>query len=247
MKSHQELMDGYLDASWALAMEQVAIRKGNEAEALEETLAQDPNAAVPRHTVKRCRMLIRKAFAPPALKRVKGVLARAAIVAALCGIMTTAAYAVSPQFRAFLNRVFYSVTEAFTFFSLQDPEIEDVSKNHGQALEINGLRFEWLPEGYEYADGKETERLRRVEFENAQQDYIQVRVMELTGSSGYTYNSENSQGESVKVGTHDGELIDENYRRTLFWVDEQRNKVVIVLATDLSQAGLLNLAESLRY
>ncbi len=247
MKSHQELVDGYLDASWALAMEQVAIRKGNEAEALEETLAQDPNAAVPRHTVKRCRMLIRKAFAPPALKRVKGVLARAAIVAALCGIMTTAAYAVSPQFRAFLNRVFYFVTEHFTAFSIQNPEIEDVGAFQGELMEIHGLRFEWLPEGYEYVDGKETERLRRVEFENAQQDYIQVRVMELTGSSGYTYNSENSQGESVKVGTHDGELIDENYRRTLFWVDEQRNKVVIVLATDLSQAGLLNLAESLRY
>ena len=53
MKTHRELVDGYLDASWALAMERVAIRQGNLAGELAERLEQDPGAAVPRHTVKR--------------------------------------------------------------------------------------------------------------------------------------------------------------------------------------------------
>ena len=38
MKTHQELVDSYLDASWALAMEQVAIRQGDLARELEESL-----------------------------------------------------------------------------------------------------------------------------------------------------------------------------------------------------------------
>ena len=55
MKTHRELVDGYLDASWALAMEKVAMRQGELAGELEKRLEQDPGAAVPRNTVKRCR------------------------------------------------------------------------------------------------------------------------------------------------------------------------------------------------
>ena len=149
MKTHRELVDGYLDASWALAMERVAIRQGELAGALEEQLARDPDAAVPRRTVKRCRAAIRRAFAPPA-RRVKTVLTRVLIAAALCGLLTTAACAVSPRFKAFLTHIFYSVAETFTAFTLQDPQIEDVGALQGEAQEFNGLRFEWLPEGYEY-------------------------------------------------------------------------------------------------
>ena len=202
MKTHRDLVDGYLDASWALAMEQVAVRQGELAGALEERLARDPGAAVPRRTVKRCRAAIRRAFAPPA-RRVKTVLTRVLIAAALCGLLTTAACAVSPQFKAFLTHIFYSVAETFTSFTLRDPQIEDVSKSHGQAIEINGLRFEWLPEGYEYVDGEETERSQWAEFEDGQQGYIQVRVMGLTEASAYTYDSQSGESESVKVGDHE--------------------------------------------
>ena len=38
MKTHRELVEGYLDASWALAMEQVAVRQGELAGALEGRL-----------------------------------------------------------------------------------------------------------------------------------------------------------------------------------------------------------------
>ena len=85
MKTHRELVDGYLDASWALAMEQVAVRQGELAGALEERLARDPGAAVPRRTVKRCRAAIRRAFAPPPARRVRTVLTRVLIAAVLCG------------------------------------------------------------------------------------------------------------------------------------------------------------------
>ena len=126
MKTHQELVDSYLDASWALAMEKVAMRQGELAGELEKRLEKDPGAAVPRRTVKRCRAAIRKAFSQP-VRRVKAVLARVVIAAVLCGLLTTVACAISPDFKAFLTRIFYSVTEVFTAFTIQDPQMEDIS------------------------------------------------------------------------------------------------------------------------
>ena len=247
MKTHQELVDSYLDASWALAMEQVAVRQGELAGELEERLEQDPCAAVPRHTVKRCRAAIRKAFAPPAVRRIKVVLARVVIAAVLCGLLATVACAVSPQFREFLNRVFYSIAETFTSFSLKDPKIEDVGALQGEAQEFNGLFLEWLPEGYEYVDGQETERLRRVEFENEDQDYIRIRVTDADESSAYTYDSETDSPTRVQIGEFEGKINKKEDGDTLFWVDNQRNKAIFIFSTHLSQENLLQLAQSLRY
>lgn len=244
MKTHRELLDGYVDASWALAMEKVAVRQGELAGDLEKQLEHDPEAEVPQRTVKRCRATIRRAFAPPPAKRLKVILARVVIAAVLCGILTTAAYAISPQFREFLDKIFYSVTEAFTSFSLQDPRIEDVGALQGEAKEINGLRFEWLPEGYEYVDGQETERLRRAEFENETGDYIRIRVTDTDESAAYTYDSETDNPVSVQIGVLKGWLNVDGTSTSLFWVDDQQGKAIMVLATNLPQEEILQLARA---
>lgn len=243
MKTHRELLDGYVDASWALAMEKVAVRQGELAGDLEKQLEQDPEAEVPQHTVKRCRAAMRRAFAPPA-KRLKVILARVVIAAVLCGLLTTAAYAISPQFRELLDKIFYSVTETFTSFTLRNPQVEDVSKTHGQAMEINGLRFEWLPEGYEYVDGQETERLRRAEFENETGDYIRIRVTDTDESAAYTYDSETDNPVSVQIGVLKGWLNVDGTSTSLFWVDDQQGKAIMVLATNLPQEEILQLARA---
>lgn len=245
MKTHQELVDSYLDASWALAMEKVAIRQGELAEELEERLKQDPDAAVPGRTIKRCRAAMRKAFAPPPVSRFKTVLARVVMAAVLCGLLTTVACAVSPQFKEFLTRIFYSVTEVFTAFTLQDPQTEDVGALQGHAYEINGIRFEWLPEGYEYVDGQETERLRRVEFENEAHDYIWIRVTDVDESSAYTYDSAADNPVSVQIGEFEGWLSEDDDSTALFWADERQKKAIIILATSLPQEELLQLARAM--
>lgn len=246
MKTHRELVDSYLDASWALAMEKVAMRQGELAGELEKRLEQDTGAAVPRRTVKRCRAAIRKAFSAP-VRRVKAVLGKVVIAAVLCGLLTTVACAISPDFKAFLTRIFYSVTEVFTAFTLQNPQTEDVGALQGHAYEINGIRFEWLPEGYEYVDGQETERLRWVEFENDDQNYILIRIISVNDSSAYTYDSTLDKPTLVQIGEFEGWLSKKEDGYTLFWVDTQENKASFIFSTCLSQEGLLQLAQSIRY
>ena len=101
-------------------------------------------------------------------------------------------------------------------------------------------------DGYEYVDGKETERLQRVEFENAKHEYIQIRVMDLAEASAYTYDSEENRGRIVSIEDFEGQIIEENESKELLWIDDQRGKIIFVMATDLSQEGLLQLAESIR-
>ena len=222
------------------------MRQGELAGELEKRLEQDPGAAVPRRTVKRCRAAIRKAFSQP-VRQVKTVLARVVIAAVLCGLLTTVACAISPDFKAFLTRIFYSVTEVFTAFTLQDPQMEDVGALQGEAQEFDGLRFEWLPKEYEYVDGKETEKSRWVEFADDRQGYIQIRVMGLSEDAAYTYDSEESVSSPVLIGDFEGQLIVEKGNRALLWVDEQQDKTIFIMATDLSEEGLLQLARALRY
>lgn len=247
MKTHRELVDGYLDASWALAMEKVAMRQGELAGELEKRLEQDPGAAVPGRTVKRCRAAIRKAFSQP-VRQVKTVLARVVIAAVLCGLLTTVACAISPDFKAFLTRIFYSVTETFTSFTMRDPKVEDVAGMQGDTDQMyNGIRFEWLPEGYEYVDGEETERLRRVEFEKGEKDYIRVRVTNTSDSSAYTYDNEAKYPAKVQIGEFEGWLDKKEGGYTLLWADSKLDQTIFIFSTNLPKEELLQLAESLRY
>ena len=248
MKTHRELLDNYREASWALAMERVAVRQGEEAKALEEQLNDDPAAAVPAHTVERCQAAIRRAFRPAWRKRARKILSKALIAAVLCGVMTSAACAISPDFREFLSRVFYSVAQTFTAITLRDPQVEDVGHFQGQTKHIySGIRFDWLPEGYEPVDGNETAKMQWVDFENSQSGFIRVQVIAYDDTSVYNYDSESGTVNTVTIMGFTGELVEEDDRRSLFWVDDQQSKIISIMATDLSQDKLILLAQGLIY
>lgn len=248
MKTHRELLDNYYEASWALAMEQVAIRQGEEAKELQEQLDQDPEAEVPQHTVRRCRAAIRKAFTPSAGRRVRRVLAKVLVAAVLCAAMTTAACAISPQFRAFLSEIFSQVAQTFTAITFRDPEEEVIGGiEEEQPATYQGLRFEWLPEGYEYVAGQNTEKLQRVDFVNGQSETIRVRVMDADGATAYTYDSETGTVTHVKIGEFNGWVVIKGKYSAAIWVDEVRGKSISIIASELTQESLLQLARGLRY
>ena len=248
MKTHRELLDNYYEASWALAMEQVAVRQGERAKELQKQLEEDPGAEVPQHTVRRCRMAIRRAFAPSVGRRVRGVLTKVLVAAVLCAAMTTAACAFSPQFREFLSEIFSHVAQTFTAITFRNPKEEDVGEiQENNILFYNGLRFEWMPDGYEYVDGEESARAQKVEFINEQLESIRIRVTGSEDASAYTYDSETGTIIPVDIGEFDGGIIEQEKYTAVFWVDEKANKSVSIYATDLSQDKLLLLASGLRY
>ena len=248
MKEHRRLLESYQELSWALAMEQVAIRQGEQARFLEEQLQNDPQAAVPQEIIDHGKNTIRKKFAAAPIKRVKGALAKALIAAVICALTISVACAFSPEFKEFLLRAFYSVAETFTSITFQDPQGENTADSQEPIkMEYCGLRFEWLPKGYEYVDGVVTSNLQWVDFENNQQDTISVRVAGSEDQTAYNYDYEQDTVTSITVGDHQGQIIENEDGMGLIWVDTGRMKSVSIYASHLSQEKFLQLAESLRY
>lgn len=248
MKTHRQLLDSYQEASWALAMEQVALRQGEQARALEDQLREDPQAAVPQEVIDHCKDTIRRKFAVAPVRRVKSVLTKVLVAAAICALMTSVACAFSPEFKAFLLRTFYSIADTFTSITFQDPQVENVADNQGKITrELHGLRFEWLPEGYEYVDGAESPTAQWVDFQNEQSALIRCRVARADNSAAYNYDHSGDVIAGVEVGDYPGQIVRNEKGLTLVWVDSQRMKSISIFATNLSQDKLLQLAESLRY
>ena len=193
-------------------------------------------------------MTIRRAFRPRRAKRAGAILSKVLIAALLCALMTSAACAISPDFRAFLARVFYSVAETFTAITLRDPQVEDVGATQGKITYTGyGLRFEWIPEGYESVAGNENSKMRWVDFKNSQSGFIRVQVITYDESSVHNYDSESGTVTTVAIGEFTGQLVEEDGQLSLFWVDNQHSKVIFILATDLPQDKLTLLAQGLIY
>lgn len=248
MKTHRQLLDSYQEASWALAMEQVALRQGEQARALEEQLRNDPQAAVPQEVIDHCKDTIRRKFAVAPVRRVKSVLTKVLAAAVICALMTSVACAFSPEFKAFLLRAFYSIADTFTSITFQDPQEGNLAEEQEPLdLEFHGLEFEWLPEGYEYVDGEESPTAQWVDFENEKSDLIRCRVARADNVTAYNYNHSGDSITSVDVGDYPGQIVQNENGSTLVWVDSQRMKSITIFVTNLSQDRLLQLAESLRY
>ena len=248
MKEYRQLLDSYQEASWALAMERVAVHQGQQAKAEEETLWNDPQAAVPQEVIDHCKATIRRKFSVPPIRRFKSVLTKVLVAAVVCALMTSVACAFSPEFKAFLLRAFYSIAENFTSITFQNPQVENVVLETEQFEQTyHGLRFEWLPEGYEYVDGSETPTSQMVDFKNGQSELIRFRVTNSQDLTAYNYDHEVDTALPVTVGDYQGQVIENENGLTLVWVDPQRMKSISIFAANLSQDKLLQLAESLRY
>ena len=248
MKEHRRLLESYQELSWALAMEQVAIRQGEQARGLEEQLQNDPQAAVPQEIIDHGKNTIRKKFAAAPIKRVKGALAKALIAAVICALTISVACAFSPEFKEFLLRAFYSVAETFTSITFQDPQGENTANAQEPIkMEYFGLEFEWLPEGYEYADGFETPTSQQVIFKNDQSDVIRFRVDNSQDWTAYNYDYERDTAIPITVGDHQGRIIENEDGLGLIWVDAGRMKSVSIFSNSLSQEKLFQLARGLRY
>lgn len=248
MKEHRQLLDSYQEASWALAMERVAVRQGEEAKALEEQLWNDPKAAVPQEIIDHCKAIIRRKFAVTPIRRVKAVLTKVLVAAVVCALMTSVVCAFSPEFKQFLLRAFYSIAETFTSITFQDPQVENVVLETEQFEQTyHGLGFECLPEGYEYVDGAETQTSNWVDFKNEQSDIICFRVDNSEDRTTYNYDHGVDTAIPVVVGNYQGQLIENENGSALVWVDSDRMKSISVFATNMSQEKLLQLARGLRY
>lgn len=263
MTEREKLVQQYEDALFALLMDEVAQAEGEEALRLNERLQQDPDAAIPEVTQRRCERTIRNAFAKQTARRVRRstwkVLQRVAVVAMLGVILLTTAFAAFPQFRVTTLNAILDVYDSYS--ELRAPQGYDRSRDGETVVKDDlvyhyNIALEWVPDGYEFQE-EFSGPSDRVIFMNKEDSEVYVRVTPIEPGMVYQYDTEDVQETDVTIQGYPAKLylkeidytpgIAPYMERTLIWIDEQNQTIVHVIAMDLTQQEILDLAEGIRW
>ncbi|MBM6682063.1 DUF4367 domain-containing protein [Pseudoflavonifractor capillosus] len=271
MTDHERLREQYEDALFALLMEGVAESEGEEALRLNEELKKDPNAEVPKDVQKRCEKTIRAAFAQKQLRATGRTaarwLTRVAVVAALGGVMFTAAFALSEDVRVATLNALIQVMDDRTQISFEGNQMEDHRSSSGT---VPGLKYqynialEWLPEGYSLVSGwtiKDGASDHAV-YVNSEDSEIMIDIKPYNSSLIYTFDTEGTTSKEIEIQNHKATLYTKNENMlkqiqlsmpqiwsdlTVFWIDDSRQGVYCISATNQTEADMIKLANGIHW
>lgn len=273
MIDHERLMEQYEDALFALLMEGVAEAEGEKALRLNEELKKDPNAEVPEAVRKRCEKTIRAAFAKKrhrtARRTVSRWLTKAAVVAALSGLLFTAAFALSEDVRVATLNVLIEVMDDRTRITFEGASSEpaETSTKTIPGLEYHyNIALEWIPDGFKLEDGdfEENGTCDYVIYRSPQDGMIEVSVTPHSAGLVSSLNTEDCTKQEVTVNGHPATLYTTNedmlemrYHQNgfpniwndmmIFWVDQDAQANVQINATNLTKDEMICLAEGVHW
>ncbi len=273
MTDHDRLMEQYEDALFALLMEGVAEAEGEEALRLNEELNKDPNAEVPEAVRKRCEKTIRAAFAKKrhrtARRTVSRWLTKAAVVAALSGLLFTAAFALSEDVRVATLNILIEVMDDRTMITFEGDSSEHAENTSKiiPGLEYHyNIALEWIPDGFKLEDGdfKENGTSDYVIYSSPQDGMINVSVTPHSDGLVSSLNTEDCTKQEVTVNGHPATLYTTNedmleirYHQNgfpniwsdmmIFWVDQDAQANVQINATNLTEDEMICLAEGVHW
>ena len=272
MTDHERLMEQYEDALFALLMEGVAEAEGEKALRLNEELKKDPNAEVPEAVRKRCEKTIRAAFAKKrhrtARRTVSRWLTKAAVVAALSGLLFTAAFALSEDVRVATLNMLIEVMDDRTRITFEgDPSAPaKTSSETVSGLEYHyNIVLEWIPEGFVLEGGRDGNSLGdTVSYFSPQDGLIEISFTPCNSGLVYNLNTEGCTKQAIIIQDHDATLYTANEEtlqtrfhdngaihiwsdRTICWIDEELQVIVQVDATNLTEDEIIRLAEGIHW
>lgn len=271
MANHEQLREQYEDALFALLMEGVAESEGEEALRLNEELKQDPNAEVPEAVRKRCEKTIRAAFAQRQLRAAGRTAARwltkAAVVAALGGLMFTAAFALSEDVRVATLNALIQVMDDRTQITFEgEPAGEnpaDVAPKAGNDINAQyNIAIDWLPSGYEFQQGQSNDTTDEVLYVSSVDGSIRITYTLYNSSTTYNVNTEGCTQKKVVIQGHPASLYITNQDMlrkrfadmpniwsymTIYWIDDMNNAIAEISATNLTEDEIIQLASGVNH
>ena len=272
MTNRDKLIEEYEDALFALLMDEVAKKEGEEALRLNERLHADPDAAVPEAVQRRCEKTIRNAFAKQRVRKASRstikIVQRVCVAAVLAMLLFTTAFAISEDFRvATLNAVIqvFDDRTQITFGTSASDSQAGVNQTSQEDLEYHyNIALEWLPEGYELESGEifEDGGRDRVSFISSVDGLIEIIFIPYIDSTVYSLNTEDCTQKEVTVQGHSATLYitnDDMLRRryvdmpqiwsdmTVFWIDEKNQVIANISATNLTEEEILKFAEGVHW
>ena len=210
MTEHERLLEEFDDAYFALLMEGVARKEGEQLEALNEMLQDNPEAAVPERVDKRCLETIDRHFAREqrriGLRKTGKVLRLAAVIMGISVLLFTSAFALSEDFRAATINLMLTVTREYTQFNINhsaEKSAQTSLENQGGHEYFQCAEIGWLPDGFVYSDGEYDQFAL---FEAGSDSWISI-ILE-SGDASANVDTENPDSiESVTINGNEGLCI----------------------------------------
>lgn len=221
MRRHEQLLEDYEDAYFALLMEEVAKQEGERLERLNQQLLDDPDFAVPETINRKCLKTIEKCFARQRrqtnVRSVTRALRVVAIIAAITVIVFTTVFAVSEDFRVATKNLLISVNERYTEFimetNIQSTNSSQSSRKEDSVL-FDRLEIGWLPEGFQLCKNHYD---RWAYYENEDGEWIQI----LTGDENTVVQLDTENADVMNATIHGlpTVVVEKDDQITLFLTD----------------------------
>lgn len=215
MTEHERLLEEFDDAYFALLMEGVARKEGEQLEALNEMLQDNPEAAVPERVDKRCLETIDRHFAREqrriGLRKTGKVLRLAAVIMGISVLLFTSAFALSEEFRVATLNLMVTIRSQYTQFDIQKNESDnkqvELANSHGYEY-FQNADIRWLPDGFEYCAGEYNQFTR---FENDSGREFHLHTLRHYFVSTMLHNGVDKQTVAELAGHGDTGFLERTY------------------------------------
>ena len=240
MTRREQLQEQYEDAFFALLMNEVAISEGKKALEENERLKNDPTAAVPEEVSKRCQKTIRRHFAKQnavtAGRFTMKAFGKIAMLAGVCAMLFTAAFAVSDPLRVnTMNLVVQVFGESTDFYF--------ASKTPSNTYTVVA---NWLPDGYILESRQEDNAGSTYYYQRTENEYFYMMYTRGDGTL-MSVDTENARTEDTEINGAKALLIEKDNERQLIWGTSDKAAFIHLIASNVTEADILRIAQHLKY
>lgn len=261
MTRHEQLMENYEDALFALLMDEVAQQEGEKLREENRRLQEDPAAAVPLRTDQRCLRTIRSALSrtkrKSALRTARRVFSKVAVVAVACMMLFVGVYAAVPAVRVETLNLLIEISAVSTKLKLagtgSTPAQPGSTAADEGGITLMGYHFPAPPEGFvldeELAFIDDNSAI--VWFIKSETEYLYYDVS-IVGEGTNTYvDTEDAEVTQIKIHGYDGLLIEKvnliGPEVHIIWGDTDRSAFCSIFSTGVDVEVIVSLAEQVRY
>lgn len=257
MTRREKLQEAYEDALFALLMEDVIEEEGQRLAEKNEQLKRDPSAAVPGELNERCMKTIHRAYGQRCCKDTgkqvgrsfTKVFSRVAVVAVICMLLFSVAYAVSPEIRVATLNLLIEISDVKTTLIIGNNNEPKPGYDTSEAAQVVynrfGYRIPQMPEGFVLSENAINSLSAVLWYDSSEQASICFEFAKTSGGQ-YNVDTENAQRiEPVSINGFDGLLIEKDGRLRIVWADNSCNTFISIMGINTNEAALWKIIEAM--
>lgn len=241
MTRREELQERYEDALFALMMDEVAVSEGKKALEENERLQNDPDAEVPEDVSKRCEKTIRRYFIKQKAKTAGRVTVKAfskvALVAGICSILFTVAFASFETVRINTMNLVVQVFGESTDFYFDSKQTTDT---------VSDVTVGWLPDGYAMKDQGGDNFDTWYLYQKSDTEIIKIKYM-LSDGTVLSVDTEDAKTENIDIDGAQAMLVTKGDEQQIVWGTTDKTAFIWVLGTGVTRDELIHVANELKY